>query len=199
MVKWLQSNTAYSVLRGAYWKTELRGAGKRAGTELHPSRARAGTELRLTFARLCSALLAIARLLAGSFFSQEYRAKQNSGRLGFLPKNGAKPFAFRRFPSLRNRKDFLTTNGHQTGQARSFKFQVPSSKPERGGRWSAFVHESPRKSPFVRLLHEELFLRGRKGGWIAEFKNQETKAAFCFNTERYSPNVHLNGDGNQSS
>jgi hypothetical protein len=151
MVKWLQSNTAYSVLRGAYWKTELRGAGKRAGTELHPSRARAGTELRLTFARLCSALLAIARLLAGSFFSQEYRAKQNSGRLGFLPKNGAKPFAFRRFPSLSVASQPKRFFNHEwTPNRASPEFQVPSSKFQAGTR-RTLVRLCPRKSAKVPL------------------------------------------------
>jgi|SRR5580704_8408077 hypothetical protein len=42
--------------------------GRRAETELHPSRNRAGTEPWLTFARLCSGLLAFARLLPGNFF-----------------------------------------------------------------------------------------------------------------------------------
>ena len=184
------------------------GLGKRAETELHPSRARTGTEPWLAFARLFTGRFFWGCVRRSSFAStccaRDGCTPQNRWKMRFFTEGWRRirrlpslSVAFRRFPSLRNRKDFFA-NGHQTGQARSFKFQVPSSKFQAGTR-RTLVRLCPRKSPFVRLLHEELFLRGRKGGWIAEFKNQETKAAFCFNTERYSPNVHLNGDGNQSS
>jgi hypothetical protein len=63
-------------------------AGKASQTRAKGVKRRAGTEPWLTFARLCSGLLAFARLLPGTFFSADGKEGRDSNKAfyfsGFL-------------------------------------------------------------------------------------------------------------------
>jgi len=161
------------------------GLGKRAETELHPSRARTGTEPWLAFARLFTGRFFWGCVRRSSFAStccaRDGCTPQNRWKMRFFTEGWRRirrlpslSVAFRRFATEKIFSRMDTKPG-KPGVS-SFKFQVPSSKPERGGRWSAFVHESP---PLSAFCTRNFFCEGEREGGLRNSKTKRPRLLFA--------------------